>query len=90
MIPLEIRLDGDAAIADLKDERWAGGEGELVMGCIARVVALAGGMGSGLPSVAIVIRLPDGSYALGETSARLLVNAARAIVARFPEIDTAP
>jgi hypothetical protein len=43
---------------------------------------LEGGMGSGLPSVALKIDLPDGSSVLVETSARMFIQAAKLVQAR--------
>jgi hypothetical protein len=50
------------------------------------VVALAGGMTSGKPSVCIRLDLPDGRVVLAETSAALFCAAGSAIGARFPEL----
>ena len=49
--------------------------------------ALDGGMASGKPSVCFRIDLPDGRTVLAETSARLFVMAAAAIVGRWPDVD---
>lgn len=47
------------------------------------ISGLAGGMGSGKPSVALRIDLPDGRSVIAETSLALLVMATRALVAKF-------
>lgn len=52
-----------------------------------QVCAVKRGMDSGLPSVLIRMDMPDGRVVIGETSARLFVTAARAIVARHPELE---
>jgi hypothetical protein len=54
------------------------------------IAGLAGGMGSGKPSVALRIDLDDGRSVLAETSLALLVTAVRGLVARFgdPTADT--
>jgi hypothetical protein len=50
------------------------------------VVCLEGGMGSGLPSVAIRSDLDNGDIVISETSARLFCTAAKAIMARYPNL----
>jgi hypothetical protein len=50
------------------------------------VAVLDGGMKSGRPSVAIRLDLPDGRTVVAETSARLFCVAARAIMAKHPEL----
>lgn len=50
------------------------------------VAILARGMGSGKPSVAFRIDLPDGKTVLAQTSARLFCTAARAVMARYPDL----
>lgn len=79
-VELRVILEGDGAFADVPADQTRYGE-------VERVVALDGGMSSGLPSVAVGIRLADGTVAIGQTSARALVMAAQAIRARFPAID---
>jgi hypothetical protein len=51
-----------------------------------QVAAIEGGMGSGKPSVAIRIDLPEGRHVIAETSARLFCGAARAIMGRYPNL----
>jgi hypothetical protein len=82
MVQIDIRLEGDGSMADLLPEL-----AHIGMGALFRVAALPGGTSSGLPSVALAIRLPDGRVVLAETTARLFVLAARAIAARYPELD---
>lgn len=81
MIGMSIILDGDNAWPDLRDKP----DVHHVRGM--SVAALAGGMTSGMPSVCFRIDLPDGSTVLAETSGRLFITAARAIAARFPELE---
>lgn len=47
------------------------------------ITGLAGGMGSGKPSVALRIDLPDGRSVVAETSLALLLTAVRGLVARY-------
>lgn len=78
-----INLDGDNAWPDLRanlDKIIHITEG-------MRACALDGGMASGKPSVCFRIDLPDGRIVLAETSARLFVMAAAAIVGRWPDVD---
>lgn len=54
------------------------------------VAVLASGMTSGRPSVMFRLNLPDGSVVLAETSARLFCIAARAVMAKFPDLFEDP
>ena len=84
MLGLDLDLEGDAAWADL-----AGRLDQVIHlreGTTVRLAVLAAGMTSGRPAVGIRLDLPDGRVVLAETSARLLVTAARAIAARFPDL----
>lgn len=45
--------------------------------------ALPGGMESGKPSVAFIVKLPDGKTVIAETSMELFLAAAKAFSARF-------
>lgn len=47
------------------------------------ISGLPDGMTSGAPSVALFIELPDGRVVFAETSLKLLLTAADALVARF-------
>ena len=85
MPSMDINLDGDNAWPDLRSKQNKIihiSEGETV-----KVCALDGGMSSGKPSVCFRIDLPDGRVVLAETSARLFVMAAAAIVGRWPDVD---
>lgn len=75
MIPLRILLEADGKLPELAHARIRG----AVIGTIS---TLTGGLTSGKASVAVIGKLPDGSYALLETSVRLFLNAAAAIRAR--------
>ena len=84
MIPLTIILQGDSAWPDLATKK------DVVVldsntGAI-KVAVLAGGMQSGRPSVMLRFELPDGKTVLAETSARLFCTAARAIMAKYPDL----
>lgn len=50
------------------------------------VALLAGGTESGRPSVALRLDLPDGSVVIAETTARLFCTAARAMLAKHPDL----
>src|SRR5262249_39753680 len=79
-----IELEGDAAWPDLQfkpqNKIIHFSEGETI-----KVAVLDGGMASGKPSVMFRIDLPNGRTVLAETSARLFVMAAAAIVGRWPD-----
>lgn len=51
-----------------------------------QVAVLDKGLQSGRPSVAIRIDLPDGRTVIAETTARLFCTAARAIMAKYPDL----
>jgi hypothetical protein len=73
---IDIRVDGDGQFPEL--------EGRHVHHVQDFVVtALTGGMASGMPSVAIIIPLPDGSVVFAESSLRLLLTAADALKAKY-------
>lgn len=82
MISISIILDGDGATADLAER----GLESIHLGNDAppiRLTYLSGGMDSGKPSCAFIFELPGGKqYVIAETSAWLLVNAARTIQAK--------
>lgn len=83
MPAMSIILDGDNAWPDLKDlpaDKFHHSKN------IEGVTMLNGGMASGLPSVAFRIKLDDGSVVVAETSARLFCTAARAFMARCPDL----
>jgi hypothetical protein len=87
MIPLILKLDGDNVWPDLQEKintdaiYHIGNDAPAI-----QVAVLANGMESGKPSVCIRIDLPDGKHVLAETSARLFCVAARAIMARYPNL----
>jgi hypothetical protein len=83
MIGMNIKLDGDNAWPELKDKpciHLANGAPPI------SVAVLNGGLVSGRPSVAIRIDLPDGQTVVAETTARLFCTAAKAIMARYPDL----
>jgi hypothetical protein len=82
MIGMSVTLDGDKAWPDLAAKKDVV---VLEAGTIA-VAVLPGGMQSGRPSVMLRFELPDGNTVLAETSARLFCTAARAIMARYPDL----
>lgn len=77
-------MRGDGAFADLSKEP----EKAVFVPADSpiHVALLDGGMMSGRPSVAIRLDLPDGKSVVAQTSARLFVAAARAIMARHPDL----
>ena len=74
---INLKLDGDAAWPDLGDREV------LDCGATFHMAGLEAGMGSGKPSVAIRIDLPDGRVAIVQTSLTALETAVRALVARY-------
>jgi hypothetical protein len=78
-----INMDGDNAWPDLRTKQDKVIHVTESMG----ICALDGGMASGKPSVCFRIDLPDGRVVLAETSARLFVMAAAAIVGKWPDVD---
>lgn len=72
---LDIRLDGDGAFADWREDCQGGR--------VVRVAALTGGTSGGNLSVALGIIADDGSQVIAETTWRLLHTAVRAIEARY-------
>ena len=83
MIPMVIKLDGDAAWPELvgKDVIHLGNGAPAI-----QVAVLEAGMSSGRPSIAIRIDLPDGRFVIAETTARLFCTAGKAIMARYPDL----
>jgi hypothetical protein len=83
MIGMNIKLDGDNVWPDLRDKTI------IHLGQDAPPISVAvlnGGLASGRPSVAIRIDLPDGQTVVAETTARLFCTAAKAIMARYPDL----
>ena len=78
---MHIILDGDGAWPDLEDRKNV-----VNARNIAALAVLGGGMASGRPSIALRIELPDGTTVIVETSARLFCTAARAIMAKYPNL----
>ena len=83
MIPMTIILDGDNAWPELRDKPviHLGKDAPAI-----QVAVLDKGMTSGRPSVGLRLDLPDGQHVLAETSARLFCAAAKAIMARYPDL----
>lgn len=79
MIHLQINLDGDDAWEDLKDEPPTG------KGILERITVLEKGTQSGKPTVAMLVRLEDGSTVFAETTYALFQGAARAFRAKYGE-----
>ena len=83
MIGLRLYLDGDGVWTDLPGKRVTHLANDAPP---IQIAMLDGGMKTGRPSVALRIDLPDGAVIIAETSARLLVTAAAAIHARYPDL----
>lgn len=84
MLTLHIIMDGESAWPELKDRKHS--IVHVADGPPMQVAILQGGMKSGRPSVTIRVDLPDGRTVLAETSARLFCTAARAFMAKYPEL----
>jgi hypothetical protein len=83
MTGLKILLEGDGALFHVRDR--------VVEGEMTTILLLDGGMGSGRPSIGVVIELPDGKVVLGQTSLSLLLIAAELFKAKHgdPRLDDA-
>jgi hypothetical protein len=79
MIPLSINLNGDNAWPDLAQK-------VVTEATQISLAMLDGGMSSGKPSITIRIDLPNGRVVLAQTSARLFCTAARAVMAKHPDL----
>lgn len=73
---MEIILEGDKAFEEYKDDITVDTQ-------VIAVTGLSGGMKSGKPSVAFLIPLPNGKYAIAQMSMALFLGAARAFAARY-------
>ncbi len=85
-IVLDVELDGFRALSGFANAAEAVDAGRLVhLGEDARleIGALASGMKSGAPSVALCFKLPDGTIVLAETSLALFLTAAEVLAARY-------
>jgi len=87
MPALTLHLNGDGLWPELAEKLGTDALIHLSNDATIHVGVLPAGMASGLPSVALRIDLPDGRILVAETSARLFVNADRAIAIRYPEVD---
>lgn len=79
---VQINLDGDGAWKDMAE---AAADGTLKRGEIERFTMLEGGMKSGKPSVALLVRLEDGTPVFVETSWAIFWNMANVARARVGE-----
>ena len=78
---IKVILEGDGALADM-----VGREADVIfLTAPFTVAALAAGMQSGAPSLAIRIDLPDGRVVFQETSLGAWIMATAALRGRFPE-----
>ncbi len=77
---IDLQLEGDGS------GRHLAGQVIHECGSVLHIAALDGGMASGLPSLMIRLDLPNGEYAIVETSVRAFLNAAAAIHAKFEDI----
>lgn len=82
MIAMKIILEGDGCWPDLADNpnliEVKDGNMEVAL--------LDKGMASGRPSVAFRIDLPDGKIVFAQTTARLFCMAAKAFMAKYPDL----
>lgn len=86
---LRLNMIGDGCWPDLQGK--IGTPHVIHLGNGAPAIGLAvleHGLESGLPSITIRIDLPDGRVVLAETTARLFIQAGRAIAARFPGLES--
>jgi hypothetical protein len=79
MLAIDIRLDGDGAMEDWRDE----GREIIVADETLRIMALSGGMTSGKPSVGFGLLLDDGRVVFAQTSLALFLATADALRARY-------
>jgi hypothetical protein len=74
---IDLKVDGDDAWTDTQLS-------EIIdCGTTIKMAGLRGGMGSGKPSVAIRLDLPDGRAAIAQTSLAMLETVTRALIARY-------
>lgn len=78
---INLKLDGDGAWTDLQGKDYIHLTGDVPAW---EIVALEGGMGTGNPSLALRLDLPDGRVVVAETSVKAFLTTAAAIRARFP------
>lgn len=83
----DVREQLAGVVDDPKGIPLASGRRVLALGQVRRLAVLEGGTQAGLPSVVIGLELPDGSWAVGETTARAFVRAADAVRSRHPVVD---
>jgi len=76
MIGLDLQLEGDNCWPELKEKGFIEGE-------VSGIAGLPHGTVEGRPSVTVRIELPDGQTVLAETTLRLFLAAARALLARY-------
>ncbi len=76
MIGLDLQLDGDNCWLELKEKGY-------IEASLSGIAGLPHGTVEGRPSVTVRIELPDGQTVLAETTLRLFLAAARALLARY-------
>ena len=79
MVPLDVIFD-EPAWPDLA------GKAAVADGSIAGLAVLKGGTTSGRPSVALRIETKYGQTVIAQTTARLFCTAAKAIMAKYPDL----
>ena len=73
-------------VVDATEQALPGVEKAIVSyGRITSVGGLPDATARGLASVAVVIEMPDGQIAVGETTLALMHNAMRVLAARYPD-----
>jgi hypothetical protein len=80
MIMTQLILNGEGVWPDLRERDFHHVKG------VSAIALLEGGMKSGQASVALRIELPTGETVVAETSARIFCTAAKAFMARCPEL----
>lgn len=86
MIPFNIEFIAKGEVTQSWFDLTTPSGPKVVQGTPKGIAVIDGGTMSGHPSVAIRIDTPDGSVILGETTARLFCLAAKAIIAKYPDL----
>jgi hypothetical protein len=78
MVGVNLVLDGDGAFPEMEDATIHHFKGFTLS-------ALKGGMTSGKPSVAVMLKLDDGSYVMAEASLRQLLAAVDVLKEKYKD-----
>ena len=83
MIPLTIKFQPK----DSKEPVWPEAAVNYVdAGILGKVAVLEKGMESGAPSVAFLLRMPDGRFVVAQQTAKQMVTLARLIMIKYPNL----